>query len=186
MELRLPTSLPAPPLARAFLAQGAPGAGKYPDGGTDPATWTQLPAGRSARVFNASNFSAANASVVILTWDSEDWDSDAFHSTVSNTSRLTAPVTGKYLILATLRASTGLPAGKLIAPSLHKNGNTPVALGVAVVYSPVNGATPSAGLAALVSLAAGDYVELAVFQDSGGLFTFDASQSHFEIAQVGN
>ena len=32
------------PLARGEIAQGTPGAGKYPDGGTDPATWTTLPA----------------------------------------------------------------------------------------------------------------------------------------------
>ena len=50
------------------------------------------------------NFPTSNTAV---TFDTEDYDTDAYHDTGSNTSRLTAPTTGYYVVDAALDAVGG-------------------------------------------------------------------------------
>src|SRR5512139_390154 len=50
----------------------------------------------SVRVNNSANISINSATDTVLTFDTEDVDSNGMHSTVSNTSRLTAIVAGTY------------------------------------------------------------------------------------------
>lgn len=50
-----------------------------------------------ARVYNSGGFLGLTTTTA-LTFDSESFDTDGYHSTVSNTSRLTVPADGRYLI----------------------------------------------------------------------------------------
>jgi hypothetical protein len=48
-----------------------------------------------ARVYNSGDFSHDNSGgEKIITFDTEEFDTDAYHSTSANTSRLTVPTTG--------------------------------------------------------------------------------------------
>lgn len=125
------------------------------------------------RVFASASVSIANAAGTDdsnggtkVAFDTESFDTDAFHSTSVNTSRLTVP-TGKggtYMIVG--QASWGTSAAGRKACWPYKNG----ALRLAV--DEVNGDDGGLGLShtavCYAVLAEGDYVELHVRQDSGG------------------
>lgn len=99
-------------------------------------------------------------------FDTESFDTDGFHSTSVNPSRLTVP-TGKegvYLIVAQASWSTSAAGRKACWP--YKNGT--LRLGVDEVCGDDGGLNLSHTATTFAVLAAGDYVELHVRQDSGG------------------
>lgn len=112
--------------------------------------------------------SIANNTEVVLTWDSEVFDTDAYHSNVTNNSRLTVPVgkAGKYQINAQISFDVNGTGRRAI--SFRKNGTT-------IKYSPdvVANASIYVGndLTIIADLAEGDYIELVVYQNSGGNLT---------------
>lgn len=59
-----------------------------------------------------------------ITFNTEDFDTDAFHSTTSNTSRITIPagLGGKYLFTFNITDTAQSPASNYSSPSLRKNG----------------------------------------------------------------
>ncbi len=102
-----------------------------------------------------------------IAFDTESFDTDGFHSTSVNTSRLTVPVgkAGFYLIVG--QASWATSAGGRKACWPYKNGT--LRLGVdEVPDAGDNGLGISHTAVTFAQLAEGDYVELHVRQDSGG------------------
>lgn len=121
--------------------------------------------------YQVATQSIANNTWTAITFDSEYFDDDGGHSTVTNTSRYTCQVAGRYELTGCFVVAfntTGLRAAKLA-----KNG-TPIT-GSAVFIQ----ASPSVGTSVLttipVQLAAGDYVELNGWQGSGGALSTLAS-----------
>lgn len=118
-----------------------------------------------ARVYNSADISLTSGAQTALAMDSERWDTTGFHSTVSNTSRLTVPVAGKYLISGTVSYAFHALGGRMAA--IRLNGTTHIVeaqcapVGLASQYTQINVAT-------IYDLAANDYVELIGYQDSGG------------------
>ena len=55
-----------------------------------------------ARVYNSANISIPDSTYYVLPFDSERYDTDNIHSTVTNTGRLTAQTAGKYLVIGHL------------------------------------------------------------------------------------
>jgi hypothetical protein len=55
-----------------------------------------------ARVYNSSNQSVSHATDAILAFTAERFDTDGYHSTALNTSRLTPPAVGYYMVGATV------------------------------------------------------------------------------------
>lgn len=92
-----------------------------------------------------------------VNWELEDFDTDGFHSTTTNTSRLVAPAAGQYEVTAKLRgASTAFATGV----QLGKNGVVdPLAR---MIVTPVVGG--GAGSFPMISrtfqLLAGDYIQV--------------------------
>lgn len=60
-----------------------------------------------ARVFHSSASTISTGTPTVLSFDSEAYDTDGFHSTVSNTDRLTIPVRGVYAIGCSGRWASG-------------------------------------------------------------------------------
>lgn len=116
-----------------------------------------------ARAYNSSTIAVAHDTATILTLDSERWDTDGYHSTSSNTGRMTAPITGLYAITGNLRIDTPGVTGTFFI-NILLNGTT--AIGRAIISTSINQA-----FAVVVStdyvLTAGDYVELMCYQNSG-------------------
>jgi len=116
------------------------------------------------RVTNSTDQSIPNATRTVVTFDTETFDTDGFHSTSTNTGRMTIPAgkAGKYLVTGNVTFATNSTGAREIY--LFKNGS---------FYSQVFAVATSAGSSGnaipdIVSLAVGDYVEIRVEQSSGG------------------
>ena len=134
-----------------------------------------------AKVNNAGTQSISNDTVTAVTFNAEEFDTDAYHSTVSNTSRMTIPSGkgGKYHVLGGTRC-----AGSTLWT---------VAIGVNGTRIRSQTAFPTASdvqTSAYVSVVAGDYIELLVHQNSGGALdvghaTTAFIQSHLAVYYLG-
>ena len=117
-------------------------------------------------LFKSANQSIANNTFVVITFNSENFDTDTYHSTSTNTSRITIPSGkgGYYNVSATLSFAgnnTGIRQLNLL-----KNGTA-----VQNMFS--TSPTQSAGDyrvsgSTILNLVAGDYLEINGYQSSGG------------------
>ena len=103
---------------------------------------------------------------IVVTFDNETIDTDGFHSTSSNTGRITIPSgkAGKYLITANILWVPSGTGARLL--TLYKNGST-----TAVGYYQVGGNAaggPNLVISVVLDLAVADYVNLYAWQSSGG------------------
>jgi len=125
----------------------------------------------SARVFNSVDVTVQQlrpGEWQSLTFDSERWDTANLHDNKTNAGRLKAPVAGKYYIFANITWQTPIESG-VFGLRLRLNGKTIIA-----EQSVPNTAAPyriSMSVGTLYALAAGDYVEVQVFQQSGGMLS---------------
>lgn len=127
-----------------------------------------------ARVFNSANISIADSTFTALTFDSERYDNGSLHDTGANTSRLTAPITGLYAIGACLQWAASA-AGRRQA-RLRLNGTAYIDM---IEHAPsAAGATTVQDPGTDYRLTAGDYVEVVVFQSSGGALNVEAAANY--------
>jgi len=108
--------------------------------------------------------SIPNSTATAITWDAENFDTDGFHSTSTNTSRITIPTgkDGKYLIMGLFKWDDNTAGTDRVA-YLYKNGVSTGALSVAVD----KGYYPSNFINTIYDLVATDYLEIFAFQTSG-------------------
>jgi hypothetical protein len=128
-----------------------------------------------ARVYNSADISIPNATVTNLTFNSERYDTDAFHSTSTNTGRLTVPTgkAGYYSIFGHVQvASSG--SGTLRLIQFVVNNTTDIA----EMTNLVPGNNSKMAMTTTWYLADGDYVELRVYQDSGGSLNVQAISAY--------
>jgi len=129
---------------------------------------------RSVRVYNSADISVNDATQTLITFDTESWDSDAFHSVSSNTSRLIVPtgLAGKYRYdLNILWDGPATPAGyRSIAVTKNTSGTFDGSAVVQRVYiQPVTVASTVTQhhLSGIVDLAEGDHLEAWVIHTQG-------------------
>lgn len=138
--------------------------------------------GIGARAYNSATQTVTAGVETAMTFDSEEFDTDAFHSTSANTSRMTIPagLGGKYLV----RAHLGFPGSHgVIFGRLKKNGSTFI---TGSEDDLVSGTDSSLAPAAVVDLIAGDYLEVFASRASGtsvGAATSSFSNA-FEIMRL--
>ena len=121
-------------------------------------------------------------------YQSVAWDTEHFTQTDSgmwsagtNPSRITLTTAGVYFVTATL--STGTSASGIRTPAIYKNG-------AAEAYgdsSPANAVINFLNVAALVQSNGTDYVEVFVYQDSGGnvAYQVNAARMRFSVIWLG-
>ena len=126
-------------------------------------------AGRSTRVVRN-----ATATLTALALDSERWDTGNIHDTVTNPTRLTAQVPGKYYIFATVTWTDNPTGAREITIKL--NGTSQVLAGMNDDAFTSGSQRQSVGTH--YELAAGDYVELVVVQRSGGPLNVLGASNH--------
>ena len=108
--------------------------------------------------------STTNGVFTAITWDSENFDSNAFHDNVTNNSRITIPSGqgGKYLFSYFVNdAASSYPGGALMQVALYKNGTAiaeTVTLFQGAVYFPQTATF-------LFEAVATDYFEIFVNRD---------------------
>lgn len=123
-----------------------------------------LSAAPSVSVYNTTVQSIASGAFTTLAFNSERFDTDGFHDTATNNSRLTVPAgkAGKYLIGAHVEFSVSATGNRVIA--LRLNGSALIALQSTHPEGTDNSQT---SVVRLFDLAEGDYVEVQVYQTSG-------------------
>jgi hypothetical protein len=115
--------------------------------------------------YKSTNQSVSNATNTALTFDSESFDTDAFHSTSTNTSRITIPAgkAGYYNLIANVVFGTNSTGIRQI--NFAKNGSA------AIYTAQISASSASETIVSvsyLIKLLAADYVEAFVYQTSGG------------------
>jgi hypothetical protein len=121
----------------------------------------------AARAFNSAAQTITTATVTALTFDSERYDTDTIHDTVTNNSRLTCKHAGVYEIVGHMGWAVSA-AGTFRQMKLRVNGATVIATGTG---SPSASHGSEMAVPAQWKMAVNDYVELTVQQDSGGNLT---------------
>jgi hypothetical protein len=129
--------------------------------------WTTVAAGATlvgCSLTKSATQSIANDTETAVTFDTEAWDTDAFHSTATNTSRITIPTGkgGKYQVSGNVGITSGSGGTYLL---LKKNGSVlsyPV-----VVNGTGNGFDTNFTFYTLLALSAGDYIEMFLLQQYG-------------------
>jgi hypothetical protein len=128
--------------------------------------------------------SIANATEVLLTWNTEQFDTDSIHDNSTNTGRMTVPAGkgGKWLISGTFSGSTNGTTWEYI---IAING-TSIISGFPQFSNLAN--SRGTGLAVpsyVVNLSAADYVTIYATQTSGGAINFDGTRSRFQFSYLG-
>lgn len=116
-----------------------------------------------ARVYDSGTQSIPNNTYTALTFNSERWDYGTYHSTVSNTTRLTVPVNGLYMVTGGVAYASNATGQRALG--IRVNGSSLYAL---ERVDTINGQVPFLNVSTIVKLTAGDYVELMAWQNSGG------------------
>jgi hypothetical protein len=122
-----------------------------------------------AYAFNSANQSIANATETALTFDAEVYDIGAVHSTSSNTSRFTVPASagGLYIAIGQVEFASNVTGQRQMR--IRTNGSAAAYSGWVVMQAVTSGgAATKFQTMAILALAAADYVEFMVYQDSGG------------------
>ena len=119
--------------------------------------------------------SLANATFSPMAFTAADeWDTDSFHSTTVNNTRITVPsgLGGTYHLTGNLTYDLGPSSQRFF--SIKLNGSADIGVSN---YNPagVNGHVSTISL--LYKLAAGDYIELSCFQSSGVALNITGSLS---------
>lgn len=150
--------------------------------------WTTLASGSTfagASLQNSTNQSIADSTYVNLSWDTETYDTDAYHSTSTNTDRITIPSgkAGYYLFRGSVRWNA-YASGTLLLTDLMKNGGL-------AAYGRFWSASSNQGeidwaQGRIIYGAVGDYFQLRVYQNSGTSRTIESGiYSYFQCAYLG-
>lgn len=147
-----------------------------------PAATTPTYSGVSAR--KSAGQTISTGTWVAVTWDTEDFDTDGYHSTSTNTSRFTIPSgkAGKYLVSGSI-SWTGTSSGTFRLISIYKNG---VEQNQVVQNGPTADGTIQP-FAHVYDLAVADYIEIYVRHNIGSDTNVQggSAQSRVEVSMLG-
>ena len=139
----------------------------------------------SCRVFNSGTFSVTTATATAITFDSEVRDNGGMHSTVSQTSRITVPsgAAGYYIIGGSVTFDSNATGVRQV----HVRLNGTLSLAISESNS-VSANALNQDVVTAYPLAVADYVELVVYQTSGGNLNIQANNNyspHFWVVYTG-
>lgn len=128
---------------------------------------------------NTAGTSITNNTSTAMPCATEAFDTDAFHDTSTNNSRMTIPtgLDGVYMVVAQL-GFTFNNSGTVRGLTLQLNGST--ALGASASGPEISNLSVSA----IVALAAGDYVEAMIYQNSGSAMTLAAAGNSLSLYRL--
>ena len=147
-------------------------------------TWA-APAGGSTfagcRATRSASAAISNGTLTALNWDGETFDTDAFHSTSSNTNRITIPSgkAGYYEVNFATEWTDANASGRRLTV-IQKNGSDVIGF----ESTPSSSATLTYYGANVMNLAVADYVSVAVLNTSGSTLNVGTG-SYFGITYLG-
>jgi|GEM_PF-3136109 len=136
-------------------------------------------------VYRGSTQSIANNTTTSLVFEDEIFDTDGFHSNVTNASRITIPSGkgGKYLIIG--QAAMNIPgSGAYVFLQLRKNGSTVEAVDAQDALTVEEN---NSSINKILDLAATDYVELRFYQNTGTSKSITSGEAYtfFQVQYLG-
>jgi len=149
--------------------------------GTDIVGWSGIVP--SARVYNSANISIPNNTVTVLTFNSELLDTDNIHDTATNPSRLTCKTAGLYAIYGNAQFAAHATGARSVLIRLNGTSTS-----IAAATAGSAGKKQSLPVSTQYPLEVGDYIELAVWQNSGGSLAVnyvDAYTPVFGMTRIG-
>jgi hypothetical protein len=136
------------------------------------------------RVYASSAQSIANATDTAVAFANESYDTNGFHSNVTNNARLTIPagLSGYYRFTANIGFATNASGRRIY--QIQFNGGASLCAGE---MTPATGIEPTGTITGTFYLSAGDYINLFIFQNSGGSLNTsgNATRDYLEIERVG-
>lgn len=141
---------------------------------------------RGALVYKAANLTAQNLTTAsVITWDSENYDTHAFHDTGSNTERLTIPAgVGSRVRLKACVTLANHSADGHILLEIRKNGSGSYT-GAGRNMVEVGSTTPSIEVeTGIITVAAADYFEVWITVETDTSADITAALSWFQIEVV--
>jgi len=136
-------------------------------------------------VYHSVSQSITNATETTLAFDSERWDTDTMHDTVTNNSRITFKTAGLYLLNFSFEFPTHGTGYRYGLIRINGSGNP-------VAFESKDSASVASGvgfaIASLYKFAVNDYVEARVYQTSGGALNVTAAapySAEFSAVWVG-
>ena len=113
------------------------------------------------RLTKSADQTISNATFTAISFNGEDFDTDGFHDNVTNNTRITIPSGkgGKYLFTVSGYFADNATGTRTTA--LYKNGSL-------IPKARCIWRREGLAISAVLSLVATDYIELFVYQDSGG------------------
>lgn len=119
----------------------------------------------ACRAYRTTTQSITSGTWTSLALNAERFDTDTMHDNVTNSSRLTIKTAGLYVVTGNVYWASSA-AGNQRLTRLYVNNATEIC----VASSPVSAALPQPAqvVSTIYKFAVNDYVELFVYQDSGG------------------
>jgi hypothetical protein len=158
---------------------------KVNSGATAPEWGAAAGSFAGCRLTKSGTQTISTATATALTFDTESYDTDGYHSTVTNTSRITIPSgkAGKYFIYGKISYG-GTATVKHFQARIHKNGTLAELLENDSQAQYQNNRQVSS----VLDLAESDYVELFAYQETGGNSTVAGATTYtttFAAAYLG-
>lgn len=127
-----------------------------------------------SRVYKSADQTIPDTTTTTVTFDTESYDTDGFHSTVTNTGRLTIPggKAGNYIVVANLAWASNATGYRIISINHFNSADTQL-VQVLDSRSAVNGAGTRHTTSYNADFSDGDYVTMAVVQTSTGNLNVD-------------
>jgi hypothetical protein len=147
---------------------------------TDAATVGQLLKGQYCNVITSATQTIATSTATYITWDAEQSDTNGWHSTSTNPSRITVPAAGTYQINASVHWNSATSGRFYIA--LHKNRTLLNLYGISNNLGSGFGIETSC--IGEFSLAANDYIEVLGYQDSGVSKGLVSGRCFFQVRRI--
>lgn len=147
--------------------------------------WARSGSFTGCRVFANSAQTISNATDTKIAFVNESFDTDAFHSNVTNNTRITIPagLGGYYRVTANMGFQVNSSGRRIFGIALNGGGQ------ISQVEMTANAsAEPAASLTDTYSLSAGDYLEVNVFQTSGGNLNTSGTgiRDFFQLERIGS
>jgi hypothetical protein len=156
----------------ARLAVGSNGETLVADSSTSTGLKWGTPISKGVGLYYEGTQSVNNTTDTTLTWNAEIWDTDNYHSTSTNPSRITIPagLGGKYLLTGTLAYQSYGAGSRFVSVRINGAGSFYISS-----MTNLGGFDVSIPYAMTLVLNAGDYLQMSTYQDAGAAINVTAT-----------
>jgi len=162
---------------------------KVNSGATAPEWGSASSAFRGCSVYGTTNGNISAGSYELLAWGSENFDTDSFHSTTTNTQRITIPtgLGGKYLIQVGGAFAPATTDDRIMGLNLYVNTTQKYYSSICTTTSSPTEYYAGIGLNCLLDLAAGDYLTVRAYNNdtANKPFYSNIGQGFFNVFYLG-